>query len=321
MVLGCSKKLTPEGHADARDGVERVEAANGVFATRLPEGNLSLAHPGEARGRNAVVLAHPHGAAVLGSLMAGVLVHWRLLAHIPDTELLVSRGRDHQGAIGAPRKALYDVGVLERQDRLAGANVPQLDREVARSRGKNVFRRGVEEDLPNFSTRGQQSRQCELGVVCLPRVASELDGRRDVLDLFTRIGVKSKVLWYFPDKDLSVVGCRGNDAVVEGVPGSVLEKRGGESDLGGLGDVPVGVEDGCGVATEQRYLVGRLALLVEGDNGKGATTAGLPVHREIVGVRLEERRVSELDATASGEECRRRRRTLTRLVSQALRLM
>lgn len=65
-------------------------------------------------------------------------------------------------------------------------------------------------------------------------------------------------------------------------------------------DVPVGVENGCGVAAEQRYLVGCLALLVEGDNSKGAATAGLPVHREVVGVRLGERRVSELNATASG---------------------
>lgn len=44
--------------------------------------------------------------------------------------------------------------MLERQDRLAGANVPQLDREVARSRGKDVFGRGVEEDLSDFSEQG-----------------------------------------------------------------------------------------------------------------------------------------------------------------------
>ena len=50
--------------------------------------------------------------------------------------------------------------------------------------------------------------------------------------------------------------------------------------------VPVSVEDGGGVATEQRYLVGELAALVEGDDGEGATTAGLPVDGQVLGVGL-----------------------------------
>lgn len=50
--------------------------------------------------------------------------------------------------------------------------------------------------------------------------------------------------------------------------------------------VPVSVEDGGGVATEQRYLVGKLAALVEGDNGEGATTARLPVDGQVLGVGL-----------------------------------
>lgn len=40
------------------------------------------------------------------------------------------------------------------------------------------------------------------------------------------------------------------------------------------------------MATEQRYLVGKLAALVEGDDGEGATTARLPVDGQVLGVGL-----------------------------------
>ena len=50
--------------------------------------------------------------------------------------------------------------------------------------------------------------------------------------------------------------------------------------------LPVGVEDGGSVTPEQRDHIGELPLLLERDDGKGATTAGLPVYREVLGVRL-----------------------------------
>lgn len=50
--------------------------------------------------------------------------------------------------------------------------------------------------------------------------------------------------------------------------------------------VPVRVEHSGGVATEQRYLVGKLAALVEGDDGEGTTTARLPVNGQVLGVGL-----------------------------------
>lgn len=40
------------------------------------------------------------------------------------------------------------------------------------------------------------------------------------------------------------------------------------------------------MATEQRYLVGKLAALVEGDDGEGTTTARLPVDGQVLWVGL-----------------------------------
>jgi hypothetical protein len=42
--------------------------------------------------------------------------------------------------------------VLESQGCLASANVPQLDGEVARGGGEDVFGRGVEQNLSDFPT-------------------------------------------------------------------------------------------------------------------------------------------------------------------------
>lgn len=97
------------------------------------------------------MLAHPDGSAVLCAGVAGSLVYGLLLAHIPDANLLVAGGRSEQVAGGVPGQALDNVAVLEGQVRLAGANVPQLDRVVARGGGEDVFGRRVEEDLSDFS--------------------------------------------------------------------------------------------------------------------------------------------------------------------------
>ena len=40
--------------------------------------------------------------------------------------------------------------MLQRVVALAGRNVPDLDGEIARGRGEDVFGRGVEEDLSDF---------------------------------------------------------------------------------------------------------------------------------------------------------------------------
>ena len=94
--------VIPERHADTGDGVQVVEATDGLVATWLPERKLPVAHAGETRCRNTVLLAHPHGTAVLGALVAGPDMRRLLLADIPHAQLLVSRGRDHEVSGGVP---------------------------------------------------------------------------------------------------------------------------------------------------------------------------------------------------------------------------
>jgi hypothetical protein len=50
---------------------------------------------------------------------------------------------------------------------------------------------------------------------------------------------------------------------------------------------PVGVEDSCSVPAEERDLVGGPATLIDGDDGKGTTTASFPVDCDVFGIGLE----------------------------------
>lgn len=60
--------------------------------------------------------------------------------------------------------------------------------------------------------------------------------------------------------------------------------------------------------TEQRDLVGDLALLAEGHNGKGAAAGGIPVHGEVFGVGLSGSALGSLAAKwAHGGMARLRR--------------
>lgn len=77
--------------------------------------------------------------------------------------------------------------------------------------------------------------------------------------------------------------------------------------------VPVGIENGAGVAAEQGKDVGQLAALVDGDDNKGASTARLVVDREVLGVGLG-KGVSGRRQEGARE---RRLRTLMMLLSQA----
>lgn len=50
--------------------------------------------------------------------------------------------------------------------------------------------------------------------------------------------------------------------------------------------VPVGVEDGGGVAAEERQLIGGATTFVDGNDGEGATAAGFPVDGDVFRVGL-----------------------------------
>ena len=87
--------IVPEWHADTGDGVEDLEAANGLLGVaRVPKTKLTVAHAREAGGGNAVGFAHPLCSAILRSWVAGHLLSRLLLAHIPYAQLLVSARGD-----------------------------------------------------------------------------------------------------------------------------------------------------------------------------------------------------------------------------------
>lgn len=50
--------------------------------------------------------------------------------------------------------------------------------------------------------------------------------------------------------------------------------------------LPVGVENHCGVATEQRDALWKLASFLEGDNGKSTTTTSFPIDGKMFRVNL-----------------------------------
>jgi hypothetical protein len=94
--------LTPERHADTRDGIQHGEAANGLRPARLPKSYLSFTHTRETSRREAIMLSQPDSATVLGTTMARGFVNGFLLSDIPHPNLLISRGGNEHAATGIP---------------------------------------------------------------------------------------------------------------------------------------------------------------------------------------------------------------------------
>jgi hypothetical protein len=114
--------------------------------------------------------------------------------------------------------------------------------------------------------------------------------------------MKCKSLRDLPYEVLAIVGAGSDDSVV---------KR-----------VPVGIEDGSGMAAEERYLVRDFALLVERNDREGSSAAGLPIDREVLGVDLDVESTCQLRSSAASTRGKRAScSTFTRLVSHAFRLM
>jgi hypothetical protein len=89
------RAVVPEGHADTRDGVENLKAANWLlWVSRIPQTQLAITHARETGGCDAVVLAHPYSAAVFCAGVARHFLRRFLLPHIPHAQLLVSAGGD-----------------------------------------------------------------------------------------------------------------------------------------------------------------------------------------------------------------------------------
>jgi hypothetical protein len=98
-------------------------------------------------------------------------------------------------------------------------------------------------------------------------MAAQLRDRSDISRLIS-ISPQGKVFGHLPDADFAVVRGRRDERIVEGGP--------------------VGVEDGSSVAAEERKLVGSSAALIDGNDSKGAATAGFPVDGDVFGVGLDQ---------------------------------
>lgn len=96
--------VIPERHANTANGVENLEAVDGLSGvSHIPETELSITHARETGGGDSVVLAHPDGPAVLCSSVSRYLVGGLLLPHVPEPDLLVAAGGDHHTAVSGPR--------------------------------------------------------------------------------------------------------------------------------------------------------------------------------------------------------------------------
>lgn len=94
-------------------------------------------------------------------------------------------------------------------------------------------------------------------------MSAQFANRRDVLRLF-RIGAQGEVVRNPPQAHLSIVTSTGKNVVVE--------------------RVPVVVQHGSSVPSEQRHDIGQLSTLFQRDDGECAAAGRLPVHGQVLGV-------------------------------------
>jgi hypothetical protein len=121
---------------------------------------------------------------------------------VADAHLLVLAGGGDARAVKVPGQALDDVGrAVERDEHLAGLDVPQLDRVVLRRRGEHVGGGRVKRHAADLAAMALQ-RLHRLG-----EVLSE-----------TAIG-------HVPDLDVAVLGRRRQQIVVERIPRQIEHGR------------------------------------------------------------------------------------------------
>lgn len=108
-------------------------------------------------------------------------------------------------------------------------------------------------------------------------MTGKLADRRDV-GHFLRIRVQREVLRDLPNEDLAIFGGGSDDAVVEGVPGTIVSEGAFALAAPFFGRCsPVGIENSRRVAAEQGNLVGDLAPLFYRNDSEGAATRCIPI--------------------------------------------
>lgn len=95
--------LIPERHAYTGDRVKGLESVDGLPGSAdIPQSQLTVTHLRETGGCDPVMLTKPDRTAVLGTRVSLCLMRGAFLTHIPNAQLLVSRGRNQEGAVRAP---------------------------------------------------------------------------------------------------------------------------------------------------------------------------------------------------------------------------
>ena len=108
-------------------------------------------------------------------------------------------------------------------------------------------------------------------------MSAQLSYGRNILWLF-RIGTQGEVVRNPPQAHLSIVTSTGKDVVVE--------------------RVPVVIQHGSGVSSEQRHDIGQLSTLFQRDDSECAAAGRLPVNGQVLGVTFYQVRVPRVLADA-----------------------
>lgn len=148
-----------------------------LFAEKIVGKKKEISFFSAPSGGNAVGVTEPDGALALGALVVDILKDDLAAADVKDIDLLVLARRDEEVAVVVEGKRLNHVGVADELCLKKNKNkkkkirpslheipssscrylldtlgdVPQLDGQVATSRGKGVVSSGVELDKASFA--------------------------------------------------------------------------------------------------------------------------------------------------------------------------
>ena len=121
----------------------------------------------------------------------------------------------------------------------------------------------------------------------IPRVPGQLANRSNILRLLG-ITVQCESLRDLPYEDLSIVGARGDNRIIEGIPRQVSATPSPTSP-----HPPICIQHRRRMSSEKRDLLRESALLADRYNSKRASTTGLPIDGEVFRVCLS-RQLSSL---------------------------
>jgi hypothetical protein len=121
-----------------------------VEATRIPNSNLSVAHPAETRGSESILLAHPDNTGTLDAAVTFSNAHGiSTSARVKQTNFPVPASCDQDVTDGVKRETLDCVAMATEGGfwRFRATQVPKLHDMVSRSGGQDMFSGWVEKNL------------------------------------------------------------------------------------------------------------------------------------------------------------------------------